>query len=91
MADHGDRTRRPVRAPVRSATRRRWLVAGGIGGLWLLLLAGSGSVFLATVLFLVGISGHFPVRQARYGLIGIGGLLLIFSVIQLAELPGPPK
>ena len=26
------------------------------------------TVFLATVLFLVGISGHFPVRQARLGL-----------------------
>ena len=48
------------------------------------------TVFLATVLFLVGISSHFPVRQARYGLIAIGGLLLVFSVIQLAELPGPP-
>jgi hypothetical protein len=48
------------------------------------------TVFLATVLFLVGISGHFPVRQARYGLIAVGGLLLVFSVIQLAELPGPP-
>ncbi len=48
------------------------------------------TVFLATVLFLVGISGHFPVRQGRYGLIAVGGLLLVFSVIQLAELPGPP-
>src|SRR5271165_6826044 len=48
------------------------------------------TVFLATVLFLVGISGHFPVRQGRYGLITVGGLLLVFSVIQLAELPGPP-
>ncbi len=48
------------------------------------------TVFLATVLFLVGISSHFPVRQARYGLIGIGALILVFSVIQLAELPGPP-
>jgi hypothetical protein len=48
------------------------------------------TVFLATVLFLVGISGHFPLRQARYGLIGVGGLLLVFSVAQLLELPGPP-
>ena len=48
------------------------------------------TVFLATVLFLVGISGHFPLRQARYGLIAIGVLLLVFSVVQLAELPGPP-
>jgi hypothetical protein len=48
------------------------------------------TVFLATVLFLVGISGHFRVRQARYALIVIGALLLVFSVVQLAELPGPP-
>jgi hypothetical protein len=48
------------------------------------------TVFLATVLFLVGISGHFRLRQARYGLIGVGGLLLVFSVIQLLGLPPPP-
>lgn len=48
------------------------------------------TVFLATVLFLVGISGHFTVRQARYGLVGIGVLLLAFSVVQLAGLSPPP-
>jgi hypothetical protein len=48
------------------------------------------TVFLATVLFLVGISGHFRVMQARLGLIGIGGALLVFSIIQLLGLPAPP-
>jgi hypothetical protein len=48
------------------------------------------TVFLATVLFLVGISGHFPLRQARYGLIGIGVLILVFAVVQLLGLPAPP-
>jgi hypothetical protein len=48
------------------------------------------TVFLATVLFLVGISGHFRIRQARYGLIGVGGVLLAFAVIQLLGLPKPP-
>jgi hypothetical protein len=48
------------------------------------------TVFLATVLFLVGISGHFPLRQARYGLIGVGALILVFAVVQLLGLPGPP-
>ena len=48
------------------------------------------TVFLATVLFLVGISSHFPLRQARYALIGVGTLILAFSVIQLFGLPGPP-
>jgi hypothetical protein len=42
------------------------------------------------VLFLVGISGHFRIRQARMALIGAGGLLLAFAVIQLLGLPGPP-
>jgi hypothetical protein len=49
------------------------------------------TVFLATVLFLVGISGHFRIRQARLGLIAVGGLLLAFAVIQLLGLPGPPS
>jgi hypothetical protein len=48
------------------------------------------TVFLATVLFLVGISGHFRIVQARLGLIAIGAALLVFSVIQLLGLPGPP-
>jgi hypothetical protein len=48
------------------------------------------TVFLATVLFLVGISGHFKLRQARYGLVGLGIALLAFSIIQLAGLPAPP-
>lgn len=48
------------------------------------------TVFLATVLFLVGISGQFRIRQARYALVGIGILLLGFSVVQLLGLPAPP-
>jgi hypothetical protein len=49
-----------------------------------------GTVFLATVLFLVGISSHFGLRQARYGLIAVGSLILVFSVVQLLGLRGPP-
>jgi hypothetical protein len=48
------------------------------------------TVFLATVLFLVGISSHFPLRQARYSLIAVGTLILAFSIVQLLGLPGPP-
>jgi hypothetical protein len=48
------------------------------------------TVYLATVLFLVGISGHFRVRAARLGLIGIGGLILTFSVVLLLLAPKPP-
>ena len=48
------------------------------------------TVFLATVLFLIGISGHVKLRQARYGLVTLGVVLLVFSVIQLIGLPPPP-
>jgi len=48
------------------------------------------TVFLATVLFLIGISGHLKLRQARMGLVSIGLILLVFSVIQLAGMPTPP-
>jgi hypothetical protein len=46
--------------------------------------------FIAVVLFLVGISTHFPLRAARYGLITLGTVLLVGSLVQLAQLPGPP-
>jgi hypothetical protein len=48
------------------------------------------TVYLATVLFLVGISGHFRVRVARYGLVGVGVIVLTISVVTLLTLPGLP-
>ena len=48
------------------------------------------TVFLASVLFLVGISTRFPLRAGRYALVGLGAVLLIVSVVQLTQLPGPP-
>lgn len=49
------------------------------------------TVFLAAVLFLVGIGSRFPVRVARYGLVGVAAMLLVISVVQLLALPGPPS
>ena len=49
------------------------------------------TVFLAAVLFLVGIGSRFPARVARYGLVGVAAVLLIVSVVQLLGLPGPPS
>jgi hypothetical protein len=49
------------------------------------------TVYLASVLFIVGISTQFPVRTARYGLIAIGATILVFSVVQLVGLPVPPS
>jgi hypothetical protein len=47
------------------------------------------TVFLASVLFLVGISGHFRVRLARIGLVGVGGAILALSVVLLIVAPKP--
>jgi hypothetical protein len=48
------------------------------------------TVFLASVLFLVGISTRFPIRGGRYALVGFGAVLLVVSIVQLTQLPGPP-
>jgi hypothetical protein len=48
------------------------------------------TVFLAAVLFLVGIGSHSPVRSARYGLIAVAGALFVVSLVELLGLPGPP-
>jgi len=48
------------------------------------------TVFLASVLFLVGISGHFRVRSARYGLVGVGVVILSLSIFLLITAPKPP-
>jgi hypothetical protein len=48
------------------------------------------TVFLATVLFLVGISSHFKVRAARLGLVGVGVGVLVLCVGLLLTSPKPP-
>jgi hypothetical protein len=48
------------------------------------------TVYLASVLFLVGISTRFPLRGGRYALIGLGAAMLLLSFVQLTQLPGPP-
>jgi hypothetical protein len=49
------------------------------------------TVFLASVLFLVGISTQFRIRGVRYALVAVGAVLLIVSLVQLTQLPGPPS
>jgi hypothetical protein len=48
------------------------------------------TVFLAIVLFLVGISGHFRLRSARYGLIATASVILVVAVALLVTSPWPP-
>lgn len=48
------------------------------------------TVILASVLFLVGISSHFPIRAARLCLIVLGAALLVFASVLILQLPAPP-
>ena len=48
------------------------------------------TVLLATVLFLVGISGHFRVRAARYGLVALGGAIMATALVIVVLSPKPP-
>jgi hypothetical protein len=48
------------------------------------------TVILASVLFLVGISSHFPLTGIRIGLVCVGAALLVFAAIAIAQLPRPP-
>ena len=47
------------------------------------------TVLLASVLFLVGISGHFRIQVARYGLIGVSVAILIYGSVLLILAPKP--
>jgi hypothetical protein len=47
------------------------------------------TIFLASVLFLVGISSHFRVRGARIALVVVGGSMMTLAVILLAIAPKP--
>ena len=48
------------------------------------------TVFLAAVLFLVGIGSSFKLPGVRYALIVFGSVLLIFSIVLILQLPGLP-
>jgi hypothetical protein len=48
------------------------------------------TVFLAAVLFLVGIGSSFKLYGVRYSLIGVGSALLIISIVLIALQPGLP-
>jgi hypothetical protein len=48
------------------------------------------TVFLAAVLFLVGIGTSFRLHGVRYALITFGSILLIFAVVLILHQPGLP-
>ena len=49
------------------------------------------TVFLAAVLFLVGIGSSFKLNGVRYALIAFGSVLLIFSIVLILQQPGLPS
>ena len=59
-----------VRAPLQARSRRRWLLATGIAGLWLLCLMGTGSVVAGTTLLILlgAIAAGFVVVLRVFGL-----------------------
>ena len=65
MTDSREAARRPVRAPLRRRSRRRWAIAGGVAMCWLVAELMTGSAVTATVL-LVAIAG--------LGAAGVAGL-----------------
>ena len=48
------------------------------------------TVFLAAVLFLVGIGSTFKLHSIRYALIAVGSLLLILATVFILRQPGIP-
>jgi FHA domain len=65
MTDSREAARRPVRAPLRRRSRRRWAIVGGVAMCWLVAEDMTGSALTATVL-LVAIAG--------LGVAGVAGL-----------------
>jgi hypothetical protein len=47
------------------------------------------TVILASVLFLVGLSSHFPLVSVRWGLVGLGACLVVFAAVEILQLPTP--
>jgi hypothetical protein len=47
------------------------------------------TVILASVLFIIGISSHFALRNIRLGLIVVGAILLVLAAVEIVTLPVP--
>ena len=48
------------------------------------------TIYLATILFLIGISGHFRFVRIRVGLVSLGGVMLLVAVVAIATSPPIP-
>jgi hypothetical protein len=48
------------------------------------------TIYLATILFLIGISGHFRYVRIRLALVALGGLMLVLAVVEIITSPPIP-
>jgi hypothetical protein len=48
------------------------------------------TIYLATILFLIGISGHFRFIRIRVALVGLSALMLVLAVFEIATAPPIP-
>ena len=48
------------------------------------------TIYLATILFLIGISGHFRFVRIRVALVSLGGVMLLVAVVAIATSPAIP-
>ena len=78
--------RTPARIKKKRARSARGHQHPELAGLLLVALG----VFLASVLFLIGISTQFRLRGVRYALVGLGATLLVLSLVQLTQIAAPP-
>jgi hypothetical protein len=49
------------------------------------------TIFLAAILFLVGIGSSFKLHSVRYALITVGSVLLVLSIVLILQQPGLPS
>lgn len=48
------------------------------------------TIYLATILFLIGISGHFRFLRIRMGLVALSGVLMLVAIFEIAASPPIP-
>lgn len=72
LADRSELTRRPVRVPLQSRNRKRWLAAAGVAVLWIVFMYEAHSLLAGTILLLflaAGVAGLI----AALRMLGVNG------------------
>jgi hypothetical protein len=48
------------------------------------------TIYLATILFLIGISGHFRFLRIRLALVALSAIMMIVAIVEIATSPPIP-